>query len=186
MFDYGRTGMKHVVQITGTPEDVTACIALHPDAGAPTRSMLGITCIAMSACVLYIDIDIWLHNPRNWCNYMRGATVIACHTGMCKYAPSMCTISEDTTTYDTISAPPMWRNQGCIGAETPHGTVTTTIMGAIKGDPSWDDLRTALTRRDLHIDREHVIGHGLDTLYFRNRLTYHYHIGLVVFTNHLH
>lgn len=94
--DYGSTGIQHSVTTTGTSGEVTAYSALHPDACAPTRSLLETTCFAKSAACLYLDLDVWLHNPRNCRKYMRGASVIDSHPVLRKYALSICTFIEYT------------------------------------------------------------------------------------------
>lgn len=186
MFDYDTIGMKHIVKRMGTSDDVTVFNVLQPYASDPTRRLMVIACLAKTECGLYLDLDVWLHNHSKWSTYMRGAIVIDCRTGMRMYALSICTVREDTPTVDTNDEPSMWHRKGYLATETQHGTVTTQFMGVTKGDPNWGDLRSDLTRMIIHLIREQGITQGHDTLYFRNRRTYHDHTGLILFTNQLH
>lgn len=85
---------------------------------------------------------------------MRGATVIACHAGLHKYASSSRTTNAGNPLEEGVYGLPMAQSKGCLVAGTPHGTVTTKSMGATKGDPNWDYIRTELSGRVTTLFRD--------------------------------
>lgn len=150
MFEYGRFGMKHLVTRVGAFEDITACDALDPEACASPRSIMVIACIAKAEGINDMDLGVWLFSHRNRQHNMRGATLIACQTGLRAYAPSVFTMYEATDAHRTFYDPVNFEqaHKACfVGMYSLHGTVTTKFMGATTGYPNWDFLRAELTRR---------------------------------------
>lgn len=66
IYDYGCTGMKHMVTHMGTFEDITVYTALDPEDCASARSSLEIACLANAEGDILLDLVAWLVSHRNW------------------------------------------------------------------------------------------------------------------------
>lgn len=144
-------------------------------------------CLAKAEGGIWLDLDVWRFRHRNWQHTMRGATLIACHTGLNKYAPSMFTVCQDLEPQLDLYEPSYFDafEHHVLGTSSQQGIVTTTFMGVTKGDPIWDNLRTELASRVIQIFRneQHAVETG--TLSYRPRFTEHAHIDLIFLTNPL-
>lgn len=171
----------------GHPEYITIYNALEPNACASNKSIYEICCLAKAEGGIDFDIGVWLFNPDNWNQTSRGATAIACHTGVHTYAPSAATCYYSTEPEVDVYIPDVLGHYygNNLGPHTHHGTVTTQFMGVTHGDPNWDDLEDELTARLLKARRQH---NPLDTgsLFYPSRLMNNAHRGLTFLTNQLY
>lgn len=146
--DYGRPGVKRLVQAVGIDTDCTTYQALHPVACANTKARLDIACTSRSEGGLYVDIGIWCHSHRSWAQTMQGSYDLACHTGLRQYTQAMATYIYGCH-WNAIDDKP-WESAHTDGTTSGHGTVTTQHMGVTQGDPNWDPIRQDVQRRAIY------------------------------------
>lgn len=123
---------------------------------------------------------------------MSTMAVITCHTGFENYVTSDDIVRWDEPAEKGIRDPEhktgeqFGRN---YGSNNPYGVVTTKFLGVTKGGPRWKEVLKSLTTKLCSIlGGAYVMADLVDrvnTISYRDRLRYHYVIGIFSDQGHL-